>query len=416
MKIVKAYIITIGDELLIGQVIDTNSSWMGEILSKEGFEVVGKQSVRDEKTSIHQALDFAFNLADVVLMTGGLGPTKDDMTVKILAEYYDSGYVLNEEVLKNIERIVLPRVGYMNAHNRSQANVPEKARVIMNTIGTAPILWFEEKGKVVVSMPGVPYEMKKAMTLDVVPKLTDRFKLKNYNVYKTIVLSGTTEAELAEKLDDFENDLPDTISLAYLPSPGYIKLRLTGKGAGEVFDAFFKRLKEEVNHILISEDEIIPERILSGLLVNKKLTVATAESCTGGLVAHKITSVPGSSAYFKGSVVAYANAIKTDLLDVPTELIDKYGAVSEEVVLAMALGVCRRLKTDIGIATSGIAGPGGGTAEKPVGTIWIGWSIKGECFARKLRLPYTRSVNVERTAAHALMELNKRLKGMIEQA
>ncbi|MFB6320688.1 CinA family nicotinamide mononucleotide deamidase-related protein [Saccharicrinis sp. FJH54] len=409
---IKVHIITIGDELLIGQVIDTNSAWMGEYLSREGFEVAGKQSVKDDRNAITTALDFALLHSDIVLITGGLGPTKDDITVKVLASYFNSGFIFNDEVLKNVERIILPRIGHINAHNRSQAEVPEKARIIMNSLGTAPILWFEEHGKVVVSMPGVPYEMKHAMTQDVVPQLIDKFKLQNLNKYKTIVVSGITEAELAENLAEFENALPESIRLAYLPSPGYIKLRLTGKNAGPAYDTYLNRLKHEVRSILVSEDEILPEWILAGLISDKNLTVATAESCTGGLIAHKITSVPGSSKYFKGSVVAYDNAVKIDLLDVPEELLEQYGAVSEEVVIAMALGVSRRLKTEIGIATSGIAGPDGGTPEKPVGTIWLGWCIKGDCFAKKLSLHYTRQVNIERTATNALMALNKYLKDM----
>ncbi|MFB6341245.1 CinA family nicotinamide mononucleotide deamidase-related protein [Saccharicrinis sp. FJH62] len=409
---VRVHIITIGDELLIGQVIDTNSAWIGEYLSKEGFEVTGKQSVKDERNSIVSALDYALENSDVVLITGGLGPTNDDITKKVLAAYFNSGFVFNEDVLENVERIILPRIGHINAHNRSQAEVPEKARIIMNSLGTAPIMWFEEKGRVVVSMPGVPYEMKKSMELDVVPQLIQKFNLQNLNIYKTIVVSGITEAELAENLSEFEYDLPESISLAYLPSPGYIKLRLTGKNAGSAYDTYLNRLKHEVGSILVSEDEILPERILARLISDKNLTVATAESCTGGLIAHKITSVPGSSKYFKGSVVAYDNAVKMDMLDVPEELIINYGAVSEEVVIAMALGVSRRLNTAIGIATSGIAGPDGGTPEKPVGTIWLGWCIKGDCFAKKLSLPYSRQVNIERTATNALMALNKYLKDM----
>ena len=407
---VRVHIITIGDELLIGQVIDTNSAWIGEYLSREGFEVTGKQSVKDEKSSIIKALDYALETSDIVLMTGGLGPTNDDITVKVLADYFNSGFVFNEAVLKNLERIILPRIGRINAHNRSQAEVPEKARIIMNTLGTAPVLWFDEGNRVVVSMPGVPYEMKKAMTLDVVPELKKKFNLQNLNIFKTIVVSGITEAELAEKLSQFENELPETISLAYLPSPGYIKLRLTGKNAGPRYDEYLKRLKIEVDSILISDDEILPEDILARLMTEHKLTIATAESCTGGLIAHKITSVPGSSAYFKGSIVAYDNEVKKDLLDVSDVLLENFGAVSEEVVLAMASGVCRRLHTDIGIATSGIAGPDGGSPEKPVGTIWLGWCIKGNCFAQKLSLPYTRSVNMERTTSNGLMEVNKYLR------
>lgn len=410
MKSVKTYIITIGDEILIGQITDTNSAWMGDYLSKKGFEIVGKQSVKDNAVAIHHALDMALKAADVVLLTGGLGPTRDDITVKTLADYFHSGFVFNERVLKNVERIVLPRVGHINNHNRSQAEVPEKAQVIMNTLGTAPILWFEEDQKVVVSMPGVPYEMKKAMEMDVVPKLLQKYQLANVIIYKTIVVAGITEAELAEDLEAFENDLPDNISMAYLPSPGYIKLRLTGIEAGSTYETCLGRLKKEVGHILVSEDEVLPERILAKLLKDKKLSVATAESCTGGLMAHKITSVPGSSAYFKGAIVAYDNQVKTEMLNVPQEILDQYGAVSEEVVTEMALGVCDKLHTDIGIATSGIAGPDGGTPEKPVGTIWVGWCIKGNCYAKQLNLPYTRDVNIQRTTSNALMGLIRHLR------
>lgn len=404
MNTIKVTILTIGDELLIGQVVDTNSSWMGETITREGFEIVCKQSIGDNKAAIIEALDSLLKKSDVVLITGGLGPTKDDITVKTLANYFNSDFEFNSDVYKNVERIILPRVGRVNAHNKSQAMVPSKARIFVNTMGTAPILWFEENNKVVVSMPGVPYEMISAMERDIIPALKVRFSISKSITYTTIVVTGITEAELAEELMAFEDALPENVSLAYLPSAGYIKLRLTGKAFTDKFEPYLQKLKQLVSTYLISEDEILPERILAKRLIQNKLTLSTAESCTGGNIAHKLTSVPGSSNFFKGSIVAYENQIKSKLLNVPQELIIEYGAVSEEVVKAMAINVCLIMNTNIGIATSGIAGPDGGTKEKPVGTVWVAWCINGKTTARKMQYPYTRTVNIERTTSLAILE------------
>lgn len=407
-------ILTIGDELLIGQTVDTNSARMGQMLVAEGFEVVSKETVGDSAIAIASALSRSVTISDITLITGGLGPTKDDITTKTMAQFFGTSLVFNQEVYNNVERIILPRLGNINALNRSQAMVPANARVFINRMGTAPVLWFEHEKHIFVSMPGVPYEMLTAMEHDIIPALKSHFNIENHMLLRTIVVGGITEAELAEMLEPFENGLPPQITLAYLPTPGFIKLRLSGKHLSpdlmHHFSAQLNRLISMVDKWLLSVHFDDPVLILHEMLKERGLTLATAESCTGGLIASNITRIPGASQVFKGSVVAYNNDVKKSLLQVSHDDLLSHGAVSEPVVVQMANGVKRLLATDISVAVSGIAGPDGGSPEKPVGTVWFAWNAMGEIFTKKVVYPYDRQVNIERTAITALVELIKILK------
>lgn len=369
-----AEIITIGDELLIGQVTDTNSAWMGRELNKAGIEVIRVVSVRDRADEITEAVDDAMNRADIVLMTGGLGPTKDDITKQTLCAYFDTELVFSEEVFENIKRVLASKIP-MNALNKSQAMVPKDCLVINNRVGSASVSWFEKKGKVLVSMPGVPQEMITVMSEEVIPRLRKKFDT-DVIIHKTFTVKNYPESVLAEKLESWEEALPESIKLAYLPKPGIIRLRLTGRGKDkeEVQSQISVegcKLKYILGDAVFDEEDTPLEILIGNLLREKNLTVSTAESCTGGSIAAKLTSVPGSSDYFKGGIVAYSNEIKESLLGVSSETLKKQGAVSEETVIEMVKGAMKALKTDCAVSTSGIAGPGGGTKEKPVGTVWI---------------------------------------------
>jgi nicotinamide-nucleotide amidase len=409
-------ILTIGDELLIGQTLDTNSARMGQMLVAEGFEIVSKETVGDSGEAILSALSRSQTISNVTLITGGLGPTKDDITTKTLAHFFRTKFVFNQDVYNNVERIILPRLGHINSLNRSQAMVPESARVFINRMGTAPILWFEHEKHIFVSMPGVPYEMNTAMENDIIPALKAHFSFENNLLYRTLVVGGITEAELAEKLESFEDSLQQGITLAYLPTPGFIKLRLSGKNMTDElrhrFSANFNMLISIVGEWLLSVNYEEPTKILYEMLFERGLTISTAESCTGGLIASKITQISGASKVFKGSVVAYNNDVKAHLLHVSESDLSDWGAVSETVVEQMATGVAKLLSTDISIAVSGIAGPDGGSAEKPVGTVWFAWNIKGNIFTKKVVYPFDRQVNIERTAVTSIVELIKYLKKM----
>lgn len=385
-----AEIITIGDELLIGQVTDTNSAWMGRELNKVGIEVIRVVSVRDRAEEITEAVDASMKRADIVLMTGGLGPTKDDITKQTLCEYFGTRLIFSEAVFENVKRVLAGKIP-MNALNKSQAMVPENCMVINNRVGSASVSWFEKDGKVLVSMPGVPQEMTTVMSEEVIPRLCAKFHT-DAIVHRTFTVQNYPESVLAEKLEAWEVALPSCIKLAYLPKPGLIRLRLTGRGQD----------RQEVE---------TPIEILIGeLLKKKKLTLSTAESCTGGSIAARVTSVAGSSEYFKGSVVAYSNEVKMKLLGVSMETLEKKGAVSEETVIEMVKGAMEALKTDCAVATSGIAGPGGGTKQKPVGTVWIAAAYKNEICTMKQETDLGREMNVERAGNNALLLLRKLVK------
>lgn len=407
-------IITIGDELLIGQVVDTNSAWMGKELNKAGFEVIRVTSVRDREEEILEAVDSALKRANIVLMTGGLGPTKDDITKYTLCKYFGTELVFSEMVYENIKRILANR-GSMNPLNESQALVPKDfCTVINNRVGTASISWFEKDGNILVSMPGVPQEMKTNMSTEVLPRLCLQFK-PDAIVHKTYSVKNYPESLLAIALTDWENNLPEHISLAYLPKSGIVRLRLTGRGADEkqlMVDVLNEgqKLYGILGENILDENDISIEKIIGEILKEKKMSVGTAESCTGGNIAVRLTSIPGSSAYFKGSIVAYANEIKEELLCVPAATLQQFGAVSREVVVEMVKGAMKALKTDCAVAVSGVAGPGGGTEEKPVGTVWVAAACGNNVVTMKQEVDFGRELNIERATNNALLLLHKVLK------
>lgn len=408
----KAEIITIGDELLIGQVIDTNSAWMAEQLNLYGIKVAQITSISDSREHILSTLSEAATRADIIIMTGGLGPTRDDITKNTLCEFFNTNLIFSQETYENIERIFGSRGFKMTPLNRAQAEVPERCTPLLNTNGTAPGMWFEEKGKIYISLPGVPFEMKALMTDHVLPRLQELSRISI--VHRTILTQGVGESFLAAKIEAWETDLPPFIKLAYLPQPGIVRLRLSASGPdcsllesamNERTDELYKLIPEYI----FGEGEDSLEQIDGKLLKQHGFTLATAESCTGGYIAHLITSISGSSAYFKGSVVAYSNEIKENILGVSSQTISKYGAVSEETVFEMAAGIIRMFKVNCAIAVSGIAGPEGGTDEKPVGTVWICVLTPKGAETRKFTFGEHRGRNIRRAALAALDMLRKQL-------
>jgi nicotinamide-nucleotide amidase len=405
-NIVLAEIITIGDEILYGQVVDTNSAFMGTELGKIGIKVKQITSVSDDPTHIVQALDAACTRADVILITGGLGPTKDDLTKTTLAKYFNVGLKLDEQSLVDVTEIFKKYGRELTELNRQQAFLPENCLPVRNVMGTAPGMWFEVDNKIIVSMPGVPFEMKTMMTDIVLPRLQQHFGLPKIN-HKVVMTIGIGESFLAEKIAPWEDQLPPHIKLAYLPKLGSVRLRLTGldTGTGNLeteMQAEVDKLSKLIPEYIFAYGEVSLPEAIGNLLKEHYLTIATAESCTGGMVAQKLTSIPGSSAYFKGGIVAYDNAVKAEQLGISEATLETFGAVSEETVSEMAQNVRQLLKTDIGIATSGIAGPTGGTPEKPVGTIWIAYADAHQTVAKKLNFNRTRELNIEFTTMNVL--------------
>ncbi|MCU0428986.1 MAG: competence/damage-inducible protein A [Cytophagaceae bacterium] len=416
---VKAELLTIGDELLYGQVLDTNSQWMGVELGKRGIQVVRKTSLGDVREEILQALQDATRRADVVLITGGLGPTKDDITKKTLAEFFNSGLVFHAEAYDALEKFFRSRGKEVSETNKSQAVLPSNAIYLPNTCGTAPGMWFEENGVVVVSMPGVPFEMKELMLREVLPRIQKQKKLPVL-IHKIIRTVGVGESVLSDILEPWETALPDNMKLAYLPSIGEVKLRLTCHG--DDLETLQQDARRQLQNMLtlvkpyvFAYSEKPMEQALGELLVQRGVTVSTAESCSGGYLAHLFTSVAGSSQYFKGSIVAYHNDVKRSMLQVPDSDIQQYGAVSEAVVRQMALQVRQRLNTDIGLASTGIAGPGGGTEEKPVGTVWVALAHEHGVVSRKLQLTARRDLNIRLTAVNLLNLLRQELNVEISE-
>ena len=403
-------IITIGDELLIGQTLDSNSTWMGGQLEREGFRVLRKTTVGDVEADILDAVGAAMERAPIVLLTGGIGPTKDDITKNTLCKYFGGGLHFCEETYENILQI-FNHPGYtMNALTRNQAMVPDACTPIRNRAGTAPGMWFERDGKALVSMPGVPYEMKRLMTSEVIPRLKRAFRSNVFIRHQTLWVSGYAESALALELDSFEKELPPFMKLAYLPQPGLVRLRLSAYTGSEAeASQAVARQREKLHarlagHILWADDKA-PEELIGERLLAKGLTLGTAESCTGGRIASMITSVAGSSRYFNGGIVSYSDAIKSKALGVPEKDLREYGAVSREVVEQMAAGALRALNCDCALATSGIAGPGGGTPGKPVGTVWIAVSTPGRTASACYRFGAIREMNIIRTANTALLML-----------
>ncbi len=412
IKSVKVEIITIGDEILIGQIVDTNSAWMATELNTAGFELAQITSVHDDANHIIEALEMALKRADVVLFTGGIGPTNDDITKQTLCSYFDTKLVFNDTVYQNIERLFANRPNYkMNELTKAQAMVPEKCTVIQNEVGTAPVTWFDKAGKVVVSMPGVPYEMKRAMSVEIIPRLQKQFETPVI-IHKTVQVYGYTESALALKIAEWESNLPEYIHLAYLPNSGVVKLRLSGflenvLALEFVMNQQMDLLSQLLGHAIVATEDIYIEQLLGNLLMASGKTVSTAESCTGGNIAHVFTSLPGSSAFFKGSVVAYANEVKESVLQVNPADIEVFGAVSRQVVEQMAVGARKLLKTDVAIATSGIAGPTGGSDEKPVGTTWIAVCSDDQVLSREFIFGKLREQNILRATQAALLLLKE---------
>lgn len=407
-----AEIITIGDELLIGQVVDTNSAWIGQQLSLIGVKVHQITSVSDSREHILSALKDASSRVSLVLITGGLGPTKDDITKKTLAEYFGVGFKFSQEAYEDVTHVFKIRNREVTETNRLQAEVPENCTVLRNKVGTAPGMMFLEKDVMFVSMPGVPFEMKYLMENEVLPRIRERFKTP-FILHRTILTQGIGESFLSDKIADFEDQLPSFIKLAYLPAAGMVRLRLTATGEEELvrteMEIQEKALLEKIKEYHFGYDEETIQDVLGRLLIEKKLTISTAESCTGGNIAHLLTSVPGSSAYYMGSLVTYSYESKTQQLGIPQDLLIKHGAVSEEVVMMMVENVRKKMGTNCAIATSGIAGPGGGTAEKPVGTVWIAIALPGKIFAKKLLLGDNRLRTIQVASETALNLLRKAL-------
>lgn len=408
-----AEIITIGDEILIGQIVDTNSAFIAQKLNAIGIQVKQISSVSDDSQHILKALAEAHQRADIILITGGLGPTKDDITKKTLAEYFGVGLIENKDALQNVERIFRRLRGVSEPLlevNRQQALVPENCEVILNANGTAPGMWFNHESTVYVSMPGVPHEMMYMMEDSVIPKLKAGYSLP-FIIHKTILTVGEGESYLAEKIADIESGLPSYIKLAYLPKLGQVRLRLSGYGEDEVslkseVELFAGRIIERVGRSVIAQEDITLEKAILNYMAEKELTLSTAESCTGGYIAHLITQHAGSSKVFFGGAVSYSYELKESVLGVKNETLWQYGAVSQETVTEMVEGALLNFKSDYAVAVTGIAGPDGGTSEKPVGTVWIGVANAQKTITKKFQFGSKRMQNIERTAIAALNMLH----------
>lgn len=401
-----ACIISIGEELLIGQTVNTNASWMASRLNSVGIRVIRIYVITDDKEDIIETIRNASDLADLVLITGGLGPTRDDVTKHALCSCFNTSLKMDEGVLADIEVFFKNRGLQMIEMNRMQALVPEKATAIRNPYGTAPGLWFEEAGKITVSMPGVPFEMQHMFDNNVIPEISKRIP-PFHIVHRTILTTGIGESFLAEKISAWEKELPKNISLAYLPSPGIVKLRLSSSGHDkEAIERHIGQQTDKLKEIIPAymwgtDNEKLEEKIGEALKASGK-TLVTAESCTGGYIAHRITSVPGSSAYYKGSVITYANDMKKQLLSISQSQLDQYGAVSKEVVTSMAIQARRLYDADYALAVSGIAGPEGGTKDKPVGTVWIAVAAAEGVKSKRYGFGDNRERNIIRASVSAM--------------
>ena len=407
----KAEIISIGDELLIGQTVNTNASWMGQELSKIGVDVYQATVISDDKEHIISALKEAKNRVGLVIITGGLGPTRDDITKTTLAEYFNKELVENKEVLSIIKKRLKARRLEISTLNRKQALVPEGVKIFLNHWGTAPGMWFEEDGRVFVSLPGVPTEMKGLMKESVISEVIQKFN-PPVIIHRTILTMGTIEAHLAKLLEKFEDTLPTEIKLAYLPSAPIIKLRLSARGKDrqeleQLLNTQESKLLELIPDLIFGRDSDSLEQIVGDLLRKQGKTISTAESCTGGSISRLLTAVPGSSDYYTGSIIAYSYEAKMKSLGVDAQVLERHGAVSKEIVIQMALGVQKKMETDFAIAVSGIAGPGGGLPNKPVGTVWIGVVSPNGAHAYKFSLGNDRTRNIHMATLISLNLLRK---------
>lgn len=411
------HILTIGDELLIGQIVDTNSAWMGQQLNLNGMRVTGKSAVGDTKEAILEGVEQAGRNADAVIMTGGLGPTKDDITKKTLAEWFQSEMVFHPETYERIEGYFTKVGRAIPPAMRDQATLPEKALVLPNKVGTAPGMWFENAGKVYISLPGVPFEMEYLMQAEVIPRLKQRFEARPI-LHRTLLTACEGESNIARRIEAFEDQLPENIKLAYLPALGQVRLRLTATWPGPIvedaeqqlaarLDAQKATLVALIPDLIYGEENTSLAEVVGQLLLQKGKKLGTAESCTGGYVAHLITSIPGASAYFPGSVVTYSYEMKHKLLGVPNALLQQYGAVSSEAVQAMALGALDALGADVALSISGIAGPDGGTPDKPVGTVWMAVADRTRVVVEKHVFGRDRLKNIQLTGTYALNLVRK---------
>lgn len=417
-KEIRAEVISIGDELLYGQITDTNSQWISHELDKIGVRVVHRSTIGDNRESILAGFEAAEKRADIILMTGGLGPTNDDLTKPLLAEYFGCGIELVPDALEAVRSFFEKRGRELTELNRLQAHLPTKCIYVPNELGTAPGMWFEEKGKKWMSMPGVPHEMKNLMTNHVIPKIKSQFTLPNI-YHKLIKTVGIGESWLADMIKDWENNLPSHIKLAYLPSLGQVKLRLTAFGE-DLFslqtdvESEIEKVKPKIEKYIYGYNTETLEEAVGILLKQKEKKIALAESCTGGYITHLITSIAGSSNYFQGSLIPYHNHFKNKLLGVENDILETHGAVSEPTVIQMAENIRKQFNADFGLASSGIAGPDGGWAEKPVGTVWIACAFEGKTVTKKLQLTQDRMLNIQLTAVAVLNLLRLCILGKTE--
>ncbi len=413
----KCTILNIGDELLIGQTLNTNAQFISQKMNEIGIDVIHHVSLSDEADDIVKSLEAALETSTVVLITGGLGPTSDDITKDVLCAYFNGKLVFNDEAYKNIERIFLGRNFIIDESTKRVAYLPDVCEVIQNKNGTAAGMIFTKDNKMIVSMPGVPYEMKAMVTDSVIPYLRSKYELP-YIFHRSILTAGVGETVLAEKLSDFEQQKDARIKLAYLPSVGKVRLRLTIKGDNkQELESVVENAKQEVinavsEHIFGFDDDTL-EATIGKLLSEKNMQLGTAESCTGGFLAHLITSVSGSSAYFKGSIISYSNEVKMELLDVQESTLNEFGAVSEQTVSEMISGAIYKLNVDVAIAISGVAGPSGGSEVKPVGTVFIGVGTKERKYIKRLKFTNNRARNIELSATVALVLLRKFLLNQV---
>lgn len=407
----KAVIITIGDELLIGQTIDTNSAFIAQELNKFGVEIWKRTAISDAKNAIIEELDTYIQKANVIVLTGGLGPTSDDITKVTLNEYFDGELVKNEEVEQFIVQAFAKRNIPLLPKNLEQALLPSTCKVLKNTRGTASGMWFERNGTIVISLPGVPFEMEGIFTDEVIPRLKERFN--DFHIlHEHLICIGKGESVIAQEIEDVENSLPSHIHLSYLPSPGLVKLRLTTQGKekeilSKELKSFAHTIKNRLGAIVVAEKDANNADVLVDLLLSKKLTLATAESCTAGNISSEITNIPGSSAVLKGGIACYANDVKQNVLNVPNDYFETVGAVSEETVIVLAENVRKKLNANLGIATSGIFGPTGGTPEKPVGTVWMAVSNGEKTVSKKFTFTPFRLINKKYATANAMNMVTK---------
>ena len=416
-----AEIITIGDEILIGQIVDTNSAFIARHLNSAGIRVKQISSVSDDREHILTALAEASKRADIILITGGLGPTKDDITKKTLAAYFGVGLIENKDALENVQRI-FKRLRGNDAElldvNKQQALVPENCEIILNKNGTAPGMWFNHDGKIYVSMPGVPFEMMYMIEEEVIPKLKSTLKLP-FIIHKTILTAGEGESYLANRIADIEDDLPVFVKLAYLPKLGQVRLRLSAYGEDEALlknkvNEYAARIIERVGDVVVAEEDLPLEKVIMDKLAQKGQTLSIAESCTGGYISHLFTQHAGASKVFLGGAISYSYELKESILGVKANTLAKYGAVSEQTVTEMVEGALHEFKSDYAIAVTGIAGPDGGTEDKPVGTVWIGVPTVGKTQIKKFTFGSKRAQNIERSAISALIMLNTLIKDSVK--